>query len=439
MNERSTTATIEELFGMPVDQVRTAFGREFARLRIAINGYEMIGLLVRLTEGFIGRDPYSNEKIICYWKGKNGTGEVWFEVEERTVDALLRMRLIERGALPPEAAPSLGKEFYALAATGQRFFSNIPEKHRSGGLSDWAPREDREFWTVIVEETPDLPPTVYPWVGAEAPDARAVISQYADAVPAMDIEPRVSGPHSLRWIPPSALAFDEYPALEGKVGPRIIRSWFDTVINPILADLKHEESLLVLRNWTWRVPPGHLESLRRVEESPWQVSVDNLEQFICFYPQVADLIERHDRERSELEEACSALHSALSLSKTLKDAYEKAKSDNSPTDQETPINAVLLRGTDEQHLDLLAQYVVNTADELPGYYVYSPVWNKYSAEFLVALQDPAISPMRASVVEGGEKLLKTVGDLIALLKETRARLSLWFDVPFVTAQSGLDE
>lgn len=438
MNDKSTTATVEELFGMPVDQVRTAFGREFARRRIAINGYEMIGLLGRLSEGFIGRDPYSNEKIICYWKGKNGTSQVWFEVEERTVDALLRMLLIERRDLPAEAAPSFGKEFYVLTATGQRFFANIPEKYRSGELSDREPREDREFWTVIVEETPDLPPLVYPWIAAEAPDARAVISQYADGSPAMDIEPRVSGPHSLRWIPPSALAFDEHPPLEGKVGPRIIRSWFDTVINPMLADLKHDERMLVLRNWTWRVPPGHLESLRPIEESPWQVSVDNLEQLISFYPHVEGLIERHDGEATELEDACRALHNSFAVSQPVKDAYAKAKDDNSLTGEGKPINGVL-RGPEERDLDLLAQYIVNTADELPDYYVYSPVWNKYKSEFLISLEDSAVRPLRDATVQAGEKLLGTVNDLTAVLKQIRARLSLQFDVPFITGQSAPEE
>lgn len=437
MNEKSSASTIEELFGMPVDQVHTAFGRQFARLRIAMNGYEMVALLGRLSEGVIGRDPYSNEKIICYWKGKNGTGEVWFEVQERTVDALLRMRLIESASLFPTLAPSVGSVFYVLTQKGQKFLSEVPERYRSGEPSNWQAREDREFWTVIVGGASDEPPSVYPCIAAEPPDAKTIVAKYEESSEG-DLRMQVSGPHSLRWIPPAAFAFDEYPALEGKVGPRIIRSWFDTVINPILEHLKLEEKLLVLRNWTWRVPPGQLESLRRVEESPWQVSSDNLEQFISFYPNVEDLIERHNEEATELQEACRALHNSLSASKPVKDAYAKAKQDNSLTTQGTPINSVL-RGSEERDLDLLAQYIVNTADELPDYYVSSPVWNKYKSEFLVSLEDPALRPLRDSTVQAGERLLRTVNELSALLKQTRARLSLQFDVPFITSQSAPDE
>jgi hypothetical protein len=429
--EKYTTASIEELLGISPD----AFKKAFARERWAVNGYEMIQFLEWLMDGGIGFEVLgSSEKIGCYFKG-NG---LRLYVERRSAEALLRIGLIEARVTTSDADPSFRRKIYLATAKGQKFLSTVPSDYRGGEPDAPEPLEDDQFWTAILENAPNEPPAVYPYIGEKEPDGSGIISMY-ESVSAESCSVRVTGPHSLGLIPPSALAFDVYPILEGKVGPRIIRSWFDTVINPILADLKHKESLLVLRNWTLRVPPGHLESLRPVEESPWQVSVDNLEQFICFYPHVADLIERHDRERSELEEACRALHSALSMSKTLKDAYEKAKSDNSPTDQETPINAVLLGGTDEQHLEMLAQYIVNTAGELPGYYVHSPVWNKYSAEFLVALQDPAISPVRASAVENGERLLKTVKDLIALLKQTRARLSLWFDVPFVTAQPGLDE
>jgi hypothetical protein len=439
MEQKTNTATIEELFGMSADELRTAFGEAFARRRRSINGYELARILARLSKGFIGLDPWPEDprgKIVYYWKAKDGSEERWDDAWQRSFEALLRMCLMQSATLPPKKAP-VGTVFYGLTPKGQKFLSDLPERYR-GGEQLKGPLEDQEFWTVIVEETPNEPPAVYPYIAAEEPDAQVVLSHY-DAIVEEHFNLRVAGPHSIRWISPSAFAFDEYPALEGRVGPRIIRSWFDTVINPILERLKFEEILLERKDWTWRVPPGHLELLRPIKDAPWQVNADNLEQFLSFYPSVEELVERHDRERSELEETCSGLHSALSMSKALRGAYEQAKADDSPSDQGTPINDALLRGSDEQHIDLLAQYIVNAAGELPGYYVYSPVWNKHSADFLVSLQDQVIVPIRTSVLDGGEKLLKTINDLIGLVKETRGRLSLWFDVPFVTAQSGLDE
>lgn len=426
MNEKSTTATIEELLGMPVDQVRKVAQKAVARLKWEINGYEMIEFLQWLIEGCIGIELRgSTEYVFCSCKG----GPL-LHVERRNVEALRRMGLVESRYAPSEAQPRLYWRIYEATPNGEKFFNTVPEDYRGGEPDVLESDEGKEFWTVILEDKPNRPPHVYPYVARDEPDVKTILSVYESA-PADPSNVRITGPHSLGSIPPSAVCLDAFPT----VGPRIIRSWFDTVINPILENLKLEEKLLVLRNWTWRVPPGQLESIRPIEESAWQVSVDNLEQLISFYPNVEDLIERHDQEASELEDACRILHKSLSASDAIKEAYAKAKQDDALTEEGTSV----LRGSDEEHLDLLAQYVVNTSGEVPSYYVHSPVWNKYRSDFLLSLEEPAISPIRDAAIQAGEKLLGTVNDLSALLKEIRARLSLQFDVPFITSQSAADE
>lgn len=61
----------------------------------------------------------------------------------------------------------------------------------------------------------------------------------------------------------------------GEAGPRIVRSWFDTVINPLLQNLGLEKNLLQEKNWTWTVPPGKLESIRPIKEMGWNVIGDS--------------------------------------------------------------------------------------------------------------------------------------------------------------------
>ncbi len=435
MNEETNTATVEELIRVPAEELRAAW-RAYARWKWAVNGYEMIEFLQRLTEGCIGYELLGSisEKVACYCKGENNSGGVQLPpVERSSVEALLRMKLVESQIRTSDSQPRSSWKIYLPTPDGEKFFSTVPETCRGGEPAELSSDEGNRFWIAIVKDKPNEQPAVYPYVAAEAPDARTILSLYGVA-PTESSGVRITGPHSLREIPPSALCLDAYPT----VGPRIIRSWFDTVINPILENLKLEEKLLVQRNWTWRVPPSHLESIRSIVESAWQVSVDNLEQLITFYPNVEDLIERHDQEESELEDACRALHEALSTSSAIKEAYGKAKQDDALTEQGTAVNSVL-HGSDDQHLDLLAQYIVNNAEELPNYYVHSSVWNKYRSEFLSSLEDPAISPLRNAAVQAGEKLLGTVNELSALLKEIRSRLSLQFDVPFVTSQSATDE
>ena len=420
---------------MSADEVRTAFGRAFAHRRLAINGYEVIAILIRLSQGVIGLDPYENRRKVCYWKAKDDDTEVWFEVEQSSIDALHRMGLIQR-ILQTKAAPTLGSEFYTLTPKGETFLNHIPEGYRHAEPRIGQALDDQEFWTVIVKATPNEPSAIYPFIAAKQPDVQTVLFQY-DASLVEGSKPLVSGPHSLRWIPPSAFVLEEQPP----VGWRIIRSWFDTVMNPVLENLKLQETLLQARNWTWRVPPGHLESIRPVTDSPWQVNSDNLEQILNFYPKLEELIRYHNQQRSELEEACSALHQKLCTVRGLKEAYEEARADDSPQPDGNPMNTVFRRSDErsDEYLDILAQYVVNTADELPGYNMFRAVWNKYRSEFLVSLGDAAVIPKRDSVVVAGERLLKTVNDLIREMKKTRARLSLKFDVPIVSSQGAPDE
>jgi hypothetical protein len=77
-----------------------------------------------------------------------------------------------------------------------------------------------------------------------------------------------------------------------RVGPgrNIVRTWFDTVINPILAGLDTEQRLLGKHNWTWQFRPGGLESIRHVVA--WvrlgsrADARPNLEQFVSFHSEI---------------------------------------------------------------------------------------------------------------------------------------------------------
>src|SRR5438046_254230 len=51
-----------------------------------------------------------------------------------------------------------------------------------------------------------------------------------------------------------------------KFGPQIVRSWFDTVVNPIIHSLKSEQELLERKNYTWQFRPGQLEAIRPIRE-----------------------------------------------------------------------------------------------------------------------------------------------------------------------------
>src|SRR5215510_7875351 len=175
----NSNVIIEEPLGMPAEELLRAFRAEFARRRNAINGYEMIALLNRLEQGVIGRDAYSNQKVICYWKGRSEPRELWFDVDERSIEALLRLRLIESITPRPELVPSGGSVFYGLTERGGRFLALVPSEDKQVDPSSWHLVERETFWTVVVSNDEDQPPSIYPFIAEQQPQAELVLSSFA--------------------------------------------------------------------------------------------------------------------------------------------------------------------------------------------------------------------------------------------------------------------
>ncbi len=220
-----------------------------------------------------------------------------------------------------------------------------------------------------------------------------------------------------------------------KVGMRIVRNWFDTIINPLLLALKAEQARLEKKDWTWQHFANQLESIRQVKQMISPLAEDNLEQFISFYPSIGKAISLHDRERDDLLKACQDLQSVLENSAALKSIYEQVKVDDSPTPQGRTVNEVLLSNDDELHCKFIAEYMVNRTGELPDYITYAAAWNKYRKEFVESLSQSEIRKQNELVECAGARLLKTSQKLTVTLKQTRQNLSIEHDEPYVTAST----
>jgi hypothetical protein len=401
--------------------------------RTSINGYEMIPFLAWLLRySGTGLEPLgSSDFVACTFD----TGAAPLFVNRRNIEPLQRMGLIDAIVIPARSALQLfDRKIYRGTAKGEEFLKTIPNEYLGGEPA--VPSQDDEekvFWTVIVKNESSEAPQVFPWIARQHPDPIAVLSAYhCSTENGCNIQ--LTGPHSIRFIPPSAFAFDVYPMLVEHVGPRIVRSWFDTVLNPLLDSLALETSLLMIGNWTWRVPPRELESIRVIRGSTFDISTDNLEQFLGFYPNLERAVARHDEKTLELRSTCEKLHRAVVNSLTLRTVYLEAKEDDSLTPRGTALNAFFAHGSENEQIEVFAQCVVNGADQIPAYYTYSAVWAKYGRRFLASLEDPEVKSAKEATNRIGEELLQIVNDLIVLIKARRARLSLRFDVPIVTTQ-----
>jgi len=213
------------------------------------------------------------------------------------------------------------------------------------------------------------------------------------------------------------------------IGPNIVRAWFDTAVNPVLAGMAVESDILASENWTWRFQPPRLLSLVPVREYLVPEARDNLDQFLSFHPHCQEPIARHDQHVHALLEGCQALHAALARSEELRDAYDRASVEVSlPTGRS--VADLFGAWSPQHHLDVLAELIVNGTGQLPSYYGTAPLWNAHRGEFLRVRETESIQPLSEAARQTGENLAQAVRDLAGPLQSARNGLSLDHDVPF---------
>jgi len=93
-----------------------------------------------------------------------------------------------------------------------------------------------------------------------------------------------------------------------RIGPRIVRAWFDTVLNPLIEFVELELALLGRRNWTYSFGARTLELIQPVRQ---RFSNANLEQILEMNVELSANLETHDAAVERLRSAVTALHSAL--------------------------------------------------------------------------------------------------------------------------------
>ncbi|HYH87482.1 MAG TPA: hypothetical protein VEX60_18655 [Pyrinomonadaceae bacterium] len=219
-----------------------------------------------------------------------------------------------------------------------------------------------------------------------------------------------------------------------KVGPRIVRAWFDTVINPLLSSLKVEKEYLEKRDWTWQFRPERLESLRPIQNMLSFEAVDNLEQFLDFYPYLNEIISDYEDKREKLFANCKELHQVLKKSPQFLDVFQKATTEESISEFNMGSLGNIFRGyPPELYPDVLAQYTVNNQGELPFHLLTWRLWEKYRDEFLAVLESNDARIQNRKTIKAGQALLRPVEQLIDQLKEIREELSLEHDMPYVSA------
>jgi hypothetical protein len=220
--------------------------------------------------------------------------------------------------------------------------------------------------------------------------------------------------------------------LAPRVGPRIVRAWFDTVFNPLTAPLELELGLLSKRNWTFSFAPPALELIRPVRRYLREEAEANLEQVLQLNMELAANTRTHDAAVESLLSSVSVLYEALVASRDFADLCNSLMAPQKLLeDGINDLREIFGAYPASDRFKLIAQNVVNKAGELPSHYSTAKFWNLNRERLLQSLTLPDVREHYASTVQVGEHLAGVSKTLLNQLKDIRLDLSLHHDVPYV--------
>jgi hypothetical protein len=214
-----------------------------------------------------------------------------------------------------------------------------------------------------------------------------------------------------------------------EVSPNIIRAWFDTVLNPVLYRLNIEASVLNSGNLTWRFRSKGLVSLVPVRSYLMDAVQDNLDQFLSLHPECVDPIQEHDKGLQLLVESCRELESRLINSKEMQALFQRLTTPEALGGRD--VAEIFGAINPDDWLKVVAEYMINSVDNLPDYYSTAAFWNEHGHEFLKFRYSSEIATAWGTTYNLASQFLHNVKGLIDLLKKVRNDLSLSAGVPIV--------
>jgi hypothetical protein len=214
-------------------------------------------------------------------------------------------------------------------------------------------------------------------------------------------------------------------------GPNIVRAWFDTVFHYVLSGLETEKGFLRQRNWTFRHHNRTLEYIAPISKYVPTAAVENLEQFVSFFPDAGVLINRHDICVERLQGRCAAYADGIVRNSDFLAVFKLVARESPKVLKRNFSENFGAYSTEESFKKILAEHLVNNIDSLFSYYATAALWKHYGQTFARAVAGRKLSPLREAADDAGRDLIEACDELTAEMKRVRSELSLAFDVPFV--------
>jgi hypothetical protein len=215
-----------------------------------------------------------------------------------------------------------------------------------------------------------------------------------------------------------------------KASSKIVRAWFDTVINPLASGLSLVLSYLKDDDYTWNSTYQNFIEIKSIREFYDYKYQANYEQLVkTEYPELLAFTKEYDLKRNNFNDACIKLFEKLVASKNLQkliydiiDIYEK-------TAEISKDDAEYLRKIES--INWIAAYLINNKNELPFNSIFRIIWNNEKVNFYNILNINGINDSNLEVKENRRLFEEITVKTLKSIQEFSNNLSLKYGEPIV--------
>jgi hypothetical protein len=203
-----------------------------------------------------------------------------------------------------------------------------------------------------------------------------------------------------------------------------VQAWVYAIMNPLIESLRRETDLLGTGNLSWRYYSKACEYIRPISEYIVSSQWPNYEDFLAdnLNPGFKGRFEKHDRQVSEVESTAARLFDGLRQSgeflKQVQDSLEEYGSVAEPPYR--PLDSIK-----EELPKLIAEWLINRAEDLPPHYMTRKFWQDYKGKFEDYRRPPSFQELDTATAA----LQDTSKNLLSDLKNHRTFLCVTYDIP----------
>lgn len=204
-------------------------------------------------------------------------------------------------------------------------------------------------------------------------------------------------------------------------GSQRVKAWVYSVINPLLEALQGENTLLASKNITWRYHTQRIEFILPTREHIQPSARPNYDDFLRGYAEVKPQMQERDLKQLVLSRAAVGCWEHLTKYDFLKPTVELHLKQWKQEGNPYPGGAV----PEEEFWLLMAEHVMNNAQELPHHYTNRAFWSRFRQQLLAWRMGDQFSRLEESIAD----LVKSNEMLVDRLDRARSSLCEEYNIP----------